>query len=38
MNFAYFNIESERLATMWGINFYNNNKSKCNELVAMLGL
>jgi hypothetical protein len=38
MNFAYFDIESERLATMWGVEYYKNNRTKCEELAAALGL
>lgn len=38
MNFAYFSIECERLATMWGVEYFKNNRKKCLELAEMLGL
>ena len=38
MNFAYFSIECERLATMWGVEYFKNNSKKCLELAAALGL
>ena len=36
LNNKYFNIPDEKIATMWGINFYKNNKIKCDKLIKDL--
>jgi hypothetical protein len=38
INFAYWNIENERKATMWGVQYFKDNREKCLELAAALGL
>ena len=38
LNFAYFDIPSELLATKWGVQFYKDNRELCNELAEMVGL
>lgn len=38
LNNKYFNIPDERQATMWGINFYKNNKIKCDKLLNELNI
>ena len=38
LNFAYFDIPSEKLATQWGVQYYIENKQKCEELAEMVGL
>ena len=36
LNFAYWDMPNERLATMWAIDFYKNNKKYCNNLIKLL--
>ena len=36
-NFRYFEIENEKLATMWGLDYYKNNRKQCDKLAEMLG-
>ena len=38
MNFAYWDLDAERLATMWGVKYFKNNRQKCLELAAAIGL
>lgn len=38
INFAYWNIDNERKATMWGVQYFKDNREKCLELAAALGL
>ena len=38
MNFTYWDLDTERNATMWGIEYFKNNRKKCLELAEMLGL
>ena len=38
LNFAYFDIPSELLATKWGVQFFKDNTQKCLELAEMVGL
>lgn len=35
---AYFNMESERLATEWGIQYYLNHKQECDNISKLIGL
>lgn len=35
-NEAYFNIPSEYNATEWGVNYYRENKEKCDEFIRQL--
>jgi len=36
LNFAYWNLENELKATKWAIEFYNNNKKYCDNLIKLL--
>lgn len=36
LNFAYWNLENEIKATKWAIEFYNNNKKYCDNLIKIL--
>lgn len=36
LNFAYWNLTNELKATMWAIEFYNNNKKYCDNLIKLL--
>lgn len=36
LNFAYWNLTNELKATMWAIEFYNNNKKYCDNLIKIL--
>lgn len=38
INFAYWNIENERKATMWGVQYFKENQEKCLQLAAALSL
>ena len=38
LNFAYFEIPCELLATKWGVDYFLNNSQQCKELAEMLGL
>ena len=38
INFGYWNIDNERKATMWGVQYFKDNSNKCLELAAALGL
>lgn len=38
MNFNYYEIPEEKSATEWGLNYYINNKEKCEKLAEMLDL
>lgn len=38
LNFAYFDIPSEKLATQWGVEYYKQHKQKCDKLAEMVGL
>lgn len=35
-NKIYMNIEAERVATEWAINYYNSNKEKCDKLLEVI--
>ena len=37
LNFAYWNLENEYKATEWAINYYKNNKEKCDLLAQQIG-
>ena len=34
---SYFNIPAEKMATLWGIDYYTRNQKQCNDLAAVLG-
>lgn len=38
LNFAYFDIPSEKLATQWGVEYYKQHKQECDKLAEMVGL
>jgi hypothetical protein len=38
LNYAYWNLPNEYKATKWAIEYYKNNRAKCEKLAAMLGL
>ena len=38
LNFAYFDIPSETLATQWGVEYYKEHKQECDKLAEMVGL
>ena len=38
LNLAYFDIPSEKLATQWGVGYYNDHKQECDKLAEMVGL
>lgn len=38
LNFAYFAIPSETLATQWGVEYYRTHKQECDKLAEMVGL
>lgn len=38
LNQKYFMIPDERQATLWGLEYYKNNKNKCDKLVQELGI
>ena len=38
LNFAYFAIPSETLATQWGVEYYKEHKQECDKLAEMVGL
>ena len=37
-NNMYFKIPMEYDATYWGVQYYRNNKEKCDKLIRMLGV
>jgi hypothetical protein len=38
LNNLYFEIPDEKNATLWGLNYYVNNKEKCNKLLQDLNI
>lgn len=38
LNMSYFEIPCETVATQWGVQFYKDNRQKCEELAEMVGL
>ena len=38
LNFSYWNLENERKATMWGVEFYKNHTTECENLIKFLNL
>jgi len=38
IQFKYFELDKEKNATLWGLNYYKSHKTQCNKLAEMLGL